>query len=79
IFCSVAFDKGHKSYYYITDDDSIEVGDFVLVPAGGDNHIATVEVVNIEYFSEDNVPLPVDKTKRIIRKCSEEDFDLQSD
>lgn len=79
IFCSVAFDKGYKSYYYITDDDSIEVGDFVLVPAGGDNHIATVEVVNIEYFSEDNVPLPVDKTKRIIRKCSEEDFDLQSD
>ncbi len=76
IFCSVAFDKGYKSYYYITDDDSIEVGDFVLVPAGGDNHIATVEVVNIEYFSEENVPLPVDKTKRIIRKCSEEVFHL---
>ena len=76
IFCSVAFDNGHKSYYYITDDDSIEVGDFVLVTAGGDNHIATVEVVNIEYFSEENFPLPVDKTKRIIRKCTEEDFNL---
>ena len=32
------------------EDDSIEIGDFVLVPAGKDNHEAVVEVVNIEYF-----------------------------
>ena len=59
IFCSVTFDEGYKSYYYLTDDDSIEIGDFVLVPAGKDNHEAVVEVVNIEYFSEENVPLPI--------------------
>lgn len=76
IFCSVTFDEGYKSYYYLTDDDSIEVGDFVLVPAGKDNHEAVVEVVNIEYFNEENVPLPVEKTKRIIRKCTDDDFDL---
>ena len=76
IFCSVTFDDGYKSYYYLTDDDSIEVGDFVLVPAGKDNHEAVVEVVNIEYFSEENVPLPIEKTKRIIRKCTDEDFEL---
>lgn len=76
IFCSVTFDGGYKSYYYLTDDDSIEVGDFVLVPAGKDNHEVVVEVVNIEYFSEGNVPLPIEKTKRIIRKCMEEDFEL---
>lgn len=76
IFCSVTFDEGYKSYYYLTDDDSIEVGDFVLVPAGKDNHEAVVEVVNIEYFSEENVPLPIEKTKRIIRKCTDEDFEL---
>ena len=75
IFCSVTFDEGYKSYYYLTDDDSIEVGDFVLVPAGKDNREVVVEVVNIEYFSEDNVPLPIEKTKRIIRKCMDEDFD----
>lgn len=76
IFCSVTFDEGYKSYYYLTDDDSIEIGDFVLVPAGKDNHEAVVEVVNIEYFDEENVPLPIEKTKRIIRKCTDEDFDL---
>ena len=76
IFCSVTFDEGYKSYYYLTDDDSIEIGDFVLVPAGNDNHEAVVEVVNIEYFGEENVPLPVEKTKRILRKCADEDFEL---
>lgn len=76
IFCSVTFDDGYKSYYYLTDDDSIEIGDFVLVPAGKDNHEAVVEVVNIEYFSEENVPLPIEKTKRIIRKCTDDDFNL---
>lgn len=76
IFCSVIFEEGYKSYYYLTDDDSIKIGDFVLVPAGKDNHEAIVEVVDIEYFSADNVPLPVEKTKHIIRKCTDEDFDL---
>lgn len=74
IYCSVEFDEGYKSYYYITDDDSIEVGDYVIVPAGKDSHHAVAEVVNIEYFPEDDVPLPVEKTKRIIRKCTDEDF-----
>ncbi len=75
IFCSVTFDEGYKSYYYLTEDDSIEIGDFVLVPAGKDNHEAVVEVVNIEYFSEENAPLPIGKTKRVIRKCTDDDLD----
>ena len=50
------------------DDDSIEPGDRVIVPAGGDNHEAVVEVVKVEYFQPENVPLPVEKTKHILRK-----------
>lgn len=76
IFCSVKFDEGYKSYYYLTEDDNIEIGDFVFVPAGKDNHEAVVEIMNIEYFSEENVPMPVEKTKQIIRKCMDEDIDL---
>lgn len=76
IFCSVTFDEGYKSYYYLTDDETIEVGDFVLVPAGRENHEAVVKVVNIEYFNKENVPLPLEVTKRIIRKCTEEDVDV---
>ena len=71
--------SGYKRNYYISDDDTIEVGDFVIVPAGKDNHEAVVEVVKKEYFAEENVPLPMEKTKHIIRKCTEDDFDLPSD
>ena len=76
IYCGVTFPGSSMRYSYLTDDDSIQVGDFVLAPAGKDNHEAVVEVVNIEYFSEENVPLPIERTKRIIRKCTDEDFDL---
>lgn len=76
IYCSVVFEEGQKSYYYLTEDDSIKIGDFVLVPAGKDNHEAVVQVVDIEYFSAEDVPLPAEKTKHIIRKCTDEDFDL---
>ena len=79
IYCSVEFEDGCKSYYYISDDDSIQVGDFVIVPAGKDNHEAVVEVVKKEYFAEENVPLPMEKTKHIIRKCTDADFDLPDD
>ena len=68
IYCSVEFEEGYTSYYYITDDDSIEPGDRVVVPAGRDNHEAVVEVVKVEYFQPENVPLPVEKTKHILCK-----------
>ena len=75
MYCSVEFEGGYKTYYYISDDDTIVVGDYVIVPAGKDNHHAMVEVVEIEYFSEAEAPLPPEKTKHIIRKCTKEDFE----
>lgn len=65
----------YKSYYYIADDDSIEVGDYVVVPVGKDNHQSVAEVVKVEFFAEEDVPLPIEKTKHIIRKCTDDDFD----
>lgn len=40
---------------------------------------AVVEVVNIEYFGEEKIPLPIEKTKKIIRKCKDEDFELHTE
>ncbi len=79
IYCSVEFDEGYKSYYYIADEDNIEVGDYVVVPVGKDNHHSVAEVVKIEYFAEENVPLPLDKTKHIIRKCADDDDSFDDD
>lgn len=69
IFCSIIFEEGFKSYYYLTEDDNIEIGNFVFVPVGKDNNEVVVEVIKIEYFNKDNAPLPIEKTKHIIRKC----------
>lgn len=71
IYCSVEFYEGGKQYYYLTDDECIEVGNLVMVPAGEDDHTAIVEVVKVERFMENDVPLPVEKTKWIVRKCGE--------
>ena len=79
IFCSVIFAEGWKTYYYLTDDISIAVGDLVLVPAGKDNHEAIVKVVKIEHFREEDCPLPLEMTKSIIRKCTEEELILQAE
>jgi hypothetical protein len=75
IYCSVEFDGGLKSYYYIADEDGIEIGDHVVVPVGNDGRRTVAEVVAVEYFTEENVPLPLDQTKHIIRKCTDDDLD----
>ena len=75
IFCSVEFNGGGKSYYYLTEDDTLEIGDFVIVPVGMDSRTSIVKIVNIEYFPEDKIPFPFDKVKRVIRECTDEDFD----
>lgn len=76
IYCSVEFlDGGSKTYYYRTEDDSLEEGDEVVVPAGKDNHLTIAEIVDVEYFPPESVPFPLEKTKMILRRCTEEDYD----
>lgn len=76
IFCSVTFQKGGKTYYYLTDDDTIKVGDTVLVPTGGNNQGAFVKVVDVKYYQKKNLPRPLEDTKQIIRKCPKQHFYL---
>lgn len=73
VYCSVVFEGSYKRYYYIASDD-INVGDYVLVPVGSDNRSSIAEVVKIENFEVARVPLPLEKTKHVIRKCTKEDF-----
>jgi len=35
-----------------------------------------VEIVNIEFFSEEDAPFPIEKTKYIIKKCNDDDFNV---
>lgn len=73
IYCSVSFNNDGSVYYYQTEDESIEVGDRVIVPVGPDNAERIAIVKRIDYFEADKVPLSLEKTKQIIRKWTEED------
>lgn len=72
IFCSVEFENAYKSYYYLTDDESLQIDDFVVVPVGKNNRETVALIVDIEYFDADEVPMPLDKVKKIIRRADEE-------
>lgn len=69
IYCSVEFQDGGKTYYYRTDDETIEKGDKVIVPVGPYHAEKTVRVIDIAYFKEDELPLPLEMTKEIISKA----------
>ena len=65
-----------RTYYYISDEDEIKVGDRVLVDRNGSE--ATGIVAKVEEFKKKNVPFPIEKTKHIIRKV-DNNFKLDDD
>ena len=73
IYCSVQFEEAGKTYYYRTKDGHIRAGDWVIVPAGRDDHLTAAQVVEVAYFAPADVPFPQEKTKQILRKCTPEE------
>lgn len=71
IFLSVRFGDYGKTYYYLTEDSNIEVGNQVVVPVGNDGTERIVEVVKIQYFAPEEVPMPIEKVKSIIGKFTQ--------
>ncbi len=70
-YCSVVFQETDRPYHYRTDDDSINIGDKVVVPVGPDNEERIATVTSIEKHMRISVPFPVEKTKQIMRKFGE--------
>lgn len=69
IYCSVKFDSdSYKTYYYETHDQQIEVGDYVLVPAGPENEHKVVQVVKVDHYLPKDAPYPPSRIKMIIKK-----------
>ena len=75
IYLTCIFEEHGKTYFYRTEDDTIDINDFLIVEAGSDNHKAIVKVVGVEYYDEDSVPFPVSKTRSILRRAEESDFE----
>lgn len=68
IYCSISFEPWGKTYYYRTSDDSLCVGDYVVVPVGNENKERIGLIEKIEYFTSDKIPYPLEKTKTVLRK-----------
>jgi len=68
IFLSVKFGDYGKPYYYLTDDDSIQVGEQIVVPVGEEGAERIVRVSKKQYFQADKLPMPLEKVKSIIGK-----------
>jgi hypothetical protein len=73
IYCSCMFDQSGNTYYYRTEDRTIEEGDEVVVPVGADNREEVVIVDAVDYYKPEDVPFPIEKTKMIIRKVEDDD------
>lgn len=66
IYCSVVFQEGGKRYHYRTEDETLRIGDRVLVPVGPDNEPKPVTIENIEYFQPADAHFPPSRTKVIL-------------
>ena len=73
IYCAIEFGEYGIEYHYITDDDTIEEGDTVIVPVGTNNREVEATVVEKIYCNKDDVPYPLSKVKKIIRKVETTD------
>lgn len=71
IYLSVVFENSYKTYYYLTDDDTIKVGDYVMVPVGNEEEEEMVQVVAKEYYTRAKAPRSPETTKYVLEKTKE--------
>lgn len=76
-FIGVLFPYTSHHYHYLTDDDSITIGDYVVVPVGVENKESVAKVVSVEKHLRISAPFPVEKTKKIIGKYVKDDTPLK--
>ena len=76
-FIGVLFPYTSHHYHYLTDDDSITIGDYVVVPVGVENKESVAKVVSVEKHLRISAPFPVEKTKKIIGKYVKNDTPLK--
>lgn len=73
-YCSVYFPGSYgKCYYYISDDPQIDFDDYVWVPVGEENEPKLAEIEDVDYFAPEDVPYPIERTKHILRRATDEE------
>lgn len=68
-YCGVALPGSNSIYYYRTEDETLCIGDNVVVPAGSDNKETVGEIVTVEKHGRKTAPYPVERTKSILSRA----------
>ena len=67
-YCGVLLPFSNRAFSYRTEDDTIQIGDVVIVPVGGDNEEMEGKVVSVGKYARAGVPYPVERTKFVLKK-----------
>lgn len=67
-FCAVSFNESFQTYSYLCEDETIQVGDQVIVPVGPQNVELEATVKKIIYATKAAAPYQFDKLKKIITR-----------
>ena len=67
-YCRVLLPFTNRAFSYRTEDDTIQIGDGVIVPVGADSEEMEGKVVSVGKYARAGVPYPVEKTKFILKK-----------
>jgi predicted Mrr-cat superfamily restriction endonuclease len=67
-YCGVLLKFSKRPYSFRTEDETIKIGDRVIVPVGDDEEKMIGVVASIIKYTEAAVPYPLQKTKFIIKK-----------
>jgi hypothetical protein len=64
----VQFPGTSRAYHYRTSDQSLDIGDKVMVPVGAENRETEAVVVSVGRYLGSAAPYPPARTKEILRK-----------
>lgn len=67
-FYGVQFPYSEKLYYFRSTDDTLDIGDKVVVQTGPEQRDTVVEIASVEKHRRATAPYPVDKAKFIVRR-----------
>ncbi|MGN1123502.1 MAG: hypothetical protein ACI4RR_04100, partial [Eubacterium sp.] len=68
-YCGVMLSYSSQPYCFLTEDETIQIGDTVIVPVGEKPNELKGTVVSVGKYTRIAVPYPLEKTKKIIRKA----------
>lgn len=68
-YCGVLLSYSSQPYYFLTEDETIQIGDTVIVPVGEKSNELKGTVVSVGQYTRIAVPYPIEKTKTIIGKA----------